>query len=170
MKRARENFFEKKFVSEEELEKNFFEKKIENKKLEILKRPRARSSITNMPKIDYINTHPYMFSGRVEPISLLVKSEILSDTIEFFGKDIRLVNQPDGRIKVDFKSATAGIYEWALQHGDMCEVLYPQELRDKIRSTIYKMKQTYYKTTTMLITQLCLRQRTQESFLLSILI
>ena len=37
MKRARENFFEKKFVSEEELEKNFFEKKIENKKLEILK-------------------------------------------------------------------------------------------------------------------------------------
>lgn len=115
------------------------------KKLEILKRPRARSSITNMPKIDYINTHPYMFSGRVEPISLLVKSEILSDTIEFFGKDIRLVNQPDGRIKVDFKSATAGIYEWALQHGDMCEVLYPQELRDKIRSTIYKMKQTYYK-------------------------
>ncbi|MBQ7761550.1 MAG: WYL domain-containing protein [Clostridia bacterium] len=105
---------------------------------------RIRAEVSVLQISDYIKTHPYMYAGEPQQIKLLVKKDFLSEAIDFFGKDIRITKNNED-YAIDLKSSTQGIFEWAMQNGGEVEVLSPQDLRNQIRSTLYKMEKSYLK-------------------------
>ena len=110
---------------------------------------RRKKSILNNTDLqigEYVKTHPYMYSGEPKTVKMLVRSDDISEVIDFFGKDIRILSEENGVATVSMNTSIDGVCKWALQHGDLAEVIEPVDARAKVRSAIYKMNRTYSRT------------------------
>ena len=94
----------------------------------------------------YLQEHPYMFAGEVEPVRILIKRNCVSALYDYFGSEAFTVindNDDDECIEVRIKTCVNGFYYWALQYGENIEVLEPQSLRDRIRNAVTGISNTY---------------------------
>ena len=94
----------------------------------------------------YLSSHVYMFPGEPEYIYMNVDADIIGDIVDYFGGNFLILESDEGIIKIRVKSNKNDIYYWALQYGNHVEITEPQELRDKIRTTVESMSRTYLET------------------------
>lgn len=98
----------------------------------------------NLPK--HMAEHIYMFSGESVAINMLVKEIIISELVDWFGKDFYVIEQrSDNQLLVRLKCNERAFFHWALQYGSYVEVLEPVVLRNKIAETVSEMNEKYHR-------------------------
>lgn len=92
----------------------------------------------------YTSTKPFMFAGETKHVIMRCHKSILDDIIDQFGNKI-MPRPEEGKdtflVKVD--SSSQGIIYFALQYMKYCEVLEPNDIRDKITNILKKSLETY---------------------------
>jgi len=92
----------------------------------------------------YIKEHPYMvYSGDIVPTCFRVTKDMIGQVFDWFGKDIRLVDDTEDTVIVTVTVNEEAMLYWALQYGLHIEVLKPQSLRKKLQTTIKEMAKRY---------------------------
>lgn len=98
----------------------------------------------NLPK--HMAEHIYMFSGQSVTIKMLVDETMISELVDWFGKDFHMREEEgNNRVFVRLKCNEKAFFYWALQYGAYVEVLEPAVLRSRIAETVSKMNEKYHK-------------------------
>ena len=79
---------------------------------------------------------PYMFSDMPEEVEFLANENIIDQVLDWFGFDVKLSKQKDGRIKVSACVSPKAMGYWALQYVDSVEVISPLSLRQTIKESL----------------------------------
>lgn len=89
----------------------------------------------------------YAFVESKELVSIKMKVEAcaINDVITYFGKDISITQSHDKLLEVRFEADLNDVCQWALRHGDIAEIVSPNEARQKIRKIISRMNIAYTK-------------------------
>ena len=95
----------------------------------------------DLPK--HMAEHIYMFSGGSIPVKIKTTSDMVSQLDDWFGKDLKILEEKDGEIVVRVICNRSAMRYWALQYGPYVEVLEPKDLREKIREDIITMAEKY---------------------------
>ena len=91
----------------------------------------------------YMREHIYMFGGEAERIELKIESRNIGYLIDWYGPNYTVLNQDDNYTTVSVRASADATYYWALQYGGTAEVLYPESLRNRIRTGLTKMINKY---------------------------
>lgn len=89
--------------------------------------------------------HVYMYSGESIYIKLKAKKEIMTELIDWLGKDFKILTEDETYITIRLKCNDDAMFYWALQYGSGVEVLEPIDLRKRIYKMICEMKDKYTK-------------------------
>ncbi|MCM1528455.1 MAG: WYL domain-containing protein [Alistipes sp.] len=81
---------------------------------------------------EYIQNAVFMYGGKPERIKMKCHRCILDQVIMRFGTDIKIVPNDNETFVATLYANPNGMYVWALQFLDTCEILQPQELRERI--------------------------------------
>ena len=95
----------------------------------------------NLPK--HMAEHMYMFSGPSVPVIFATTENMMSDLVDWFGKDIRVLKQGDNKITVRVVCNEKAMRFWALQYGPYVEILEPETLRSQIKADVEEMRKKY---------------------------
>lgn len=95
----------------------------------------------NIPK--HLAEHIYMYGGESVPIRFKVGEKSLNHVIDWFGKDIKIINDEDGQLTVRVVCNRQAMFYWAIQYGTNVEVLDPPELREKIADAVKEIYDKY---------------------------
>ena len=95
----------------------------------------------NLPR--HMAEHIYLFSGQSVNIKLSVDKGIISELVDWFGKDFMVVAQDEEQAVIRVKCNEGAMKYWALQYGPYVEVLEPVSLREKIKDEIKGMSRKY---------------------------
>ena len=91
----------------------------------------------------YANENLYMFSADSVSATLKLYDEYAVSIIaDWFGKNASIY-QKNGAFFADVKANEKAIVYWCLQYGEHVELLSPQQIRDKIKLQIEKLKDKY---------------------------
>lgn len=94
---------------------------------------------------DYLASHSLMQSGKAVPARIKIPESQIGLAIDQFGDKFRVLENVDGMATISLSSNEQDLYLWALEHGDLVEVLEPQSIRDKLRNTARSMAKCYLK-------------------------
>lgn len=97
--------------------------------------------ITDLPK--HLAEHIYMFNGPSSKIKIKTTENMMSDLVDWFGKDIQVVKHDDKDIEVVVHCNEASMFYWLLQYGMYVEVLEPQELRRRMKEAVKVISKKY---------------------------
>lgn len=92
---------------------------------------------------EYLSAHSLMRSGDSKFTKLKLPEEQIGLVIDRFGTNIQCAPDSDTNIIATLKSNPDDLYAWALENGDLVEVLEPQSVRNKIRTTVTEMYKKY---------------------------
>ena len=95
----------------------------------------------NLPK--HMAEHIYMFSGPSSAIKLATTADMMSELVDWFGTDFKIMEQDGDRIVVRLNCNEKAMRFWALQYGPCVEVLGPESLREQIKTDIAAMSKKY---------------------------
>lgn len=95
----------------------------------------------NLPK--HMAEHVYMFSGDSVRVRMRVETSLMTELIDWFGKDFWISNIQDGQMDVALTINEEAMFYWALQYGPYVEVLEPESLRERLKSSIDAMNVKY---------------------------
>ncbi len=95
----------------------------------------------DLPK--HMAEHIYMFSGRSIPIKLATTEDMMTELVDWFGSDFRIMEKNDDRIVIRVTCNENAMRYWALQYGPYVEVLEPSSLRDRLREDVRVMAEKY---------------------------
>ena len=95
----------------------------------------------NLPK--HMAEHIYMFSGPSSAIKLATTADMMSELVDWFGTDFKIMEQDGDRIVVRLNCNEKAMRFWALQYGPYVEVLGPESLREQIKTDIAAMSKKY---------------------------
>ena len=95
----------------------------------------------NLPK--HMAEHFYMFSGESVTVTLRSTEDMMSELVDWFGKNFSITEKKDGNIIVRVACNKQAMRFWALQYGPYVEVLSPADLREKIKADIDGMMKKY---------------------------
>ncbi len=88
----------------------------------------------NLPK--HMAEHIYMFSGESIWVTFRAKRYLVSDIIDWFGKDVNFTDITEEKMNVIVKVSQEAMRLWAMQYALHIKVLAPQSLRDNIRQDL----------------------------------
>lgn len=86
---------------------------------------------------------PYMFYDEPQIIELYSTEWIIDQVIDWFGKDITIKKQEDGRYLVRLKASINAMEYWSMQYLNAVEILQPTELRDRIKNNLKQASEKY---------------------------
>ena len=86
---------------------------------------------------------PYMFNDKPQPVEMIAEGYIIDQVIDWFGTDIRLQQQDDGKVRVSLKASLQAMEHWAMQYINHVEVIAPVELRERIRENLKRGVEKY---------------------------
>lgn len=86
---------------------------------------------------------PYMFFDEPVVIEFLTDGWAIDQIIDWFGKDIRIEENPDGRFLIRLTASVNAMEYWAMQYLNAVEILSPLELRERIRKNIQSANEKY---------------------------
>lgn len=92
---------------------------------------------------EYMKTHIYMYSGENKHILLKVKQDNISDVIDWFGTEYRIIEQREEHVILRLYANEDAVVFWALQYGRIAEVMEPMSLRKKIYERVKEMERMY---------------------------
>lgn len=95
----------------------------------------------NLPK--HMAEHIYMFSGESVDVVMLAEKHLISQLVDWFGTDFRIMEDKNDMLKIRVKVNPEAMKYWALQYGPYVEVLQPSKLRKEIMDCIDKMHNKY---------------------------
>lgn len=95
----------------------------------------------NLPK--HMAEHIYMFSGRSVSVKLETTEDMMSELVDWFGRDFRIIKQDGDHITIRVICNEAAMRFWALQYGPYVEVLEPISLRAQLKEDIADMTKKY---------------------------
>lgn len=95
----------------------------------------------NLPK--HMAEHIYLFGGESSNIKMAVNKNILTELVDWFGKDFHVVEQDSDQVIIRVKCNEGAMRYWALQYGPYVEVLEPISLRERIKDDINGMSRKY---------------------------
>ena len=95
----------------------------------------------NLPK--HMAEHVYMFSGEAVDVVMLADKGEMTDYVDWFGTDFRILEENDKTIKIRVRMNPKAMKFWALQYGEYVEVLQPEELRNEIKECVMVMTKKY---------------------------
>lgn len=87
--------------------------------------------------------HLYMFSGESIIVKFIAKRYIITEVIDWFGKDVKFSNTTEDEVTVTVKVNENAMQLWALQYARHIKVISPQSLVDKIREDIHSAIKNY---------------------------
>ena len=82
---------------------------------------------------DYVRKHPLMFSGEMVTAEIKINKKSINRIVETFGDDLDYIDEDEDHITLRICAGEQDIFYWAIQFGQIVEVLSPQTLRDRIR-------------------------------------
>ncbi len=96
---------------------------------------------------DYVLEHPLMFSGDLVTVELKIKKDFIGAIYETFGANFSMQEDDADTLKISrLLCGDLDMFYWAIQFGDIVEVIKPIKLRDKIREQIEGMSFKYKST------------------------
>lgn len=95
----------------------------------------------NLPK--HMAEHTYMFSGDSAYVKMSVEKFLMSDLVDWFGKDFKILKEEDNTLEIRVYTNEKAIRFWALQYGPYVEVLEPQSLRKQLKDDVRVMVNKY---------------------------
>ena len=113
-----------------------------DEKVKPMKQVEGLENGLNLPK--HMAEHFYMFSGNSEVIKLETTADMMSELVDWFGRDFRIIRQEDNKITIRVVCNTNAMRYWALQYGPYVEVLEPEHLREQLKDDIENMKAKYF--------------------------
>ncbi len=96
--------------------------------------------------IDYkrfSHSMPYMFFDEPQMIEFIAEGWAIDQIIDWFGKDIKLEERPDGRFLVRVKASVNAMEYWAMQYMNVVEILSPKDLRERIKKNVQAANEKY---------------------------
>lgn len=87
--------------------------------------------------------HVYMFSGESARVRMRVDTSIMTELIDWFGKDFWISNVKDREMDISLTINEEAMFYWALQYGPFVEILEPLSLRKRLQDSIEKMNEKY---------------------------
>ena len=96
--------------------------------------------------IDYKDlsvARPYMYADESCDITIRCDEKYYDQIVDWFGFDSYIDKLNDNMIEVTIKSSPEAFVYWALQYGDICEVVSPDSVRNKIIEKIKEVNKTY---------------------------
>lgn len=95
----------------------------------------------DLPK--HMAEHLYMFSGESIIVKFIAKRYIITEVIDWFGKDVKFSNATDDEVTVTVKVNEMAMQLWALQYARHIRVISPKSLVYKIKEDINFAKKNY---------------------------
>ncbi len=95
----------------------------------------------NLPR--HMAEHIYMYSGESVNVKFVADQEVMDELIDWFGRDFRIDEEIDGKIKVTLKCNEQAMKYWALQYGDCIEIKEPLRLREAVKAVAERMIKKY---------------------------
>ncbi len=86
---------------------------------------------------------PYMYTDKPERVDFIAEDHIVDQIIDWFGKDVRINPEGDGKVKVSLVVSKNAMEHWALQYAGYVRVVYPQSLVDSIKTRLEKAEKEY---------------------------
>lgn len=96
----------------------------------------------SLPK--HMAEHIYMFSGKSIGVKLKVRRSLMTDLIDWFGKDFQILNEQEEFMEIHVKCNETAMKFWALQYGPYVEVLEPATLRNTVKESVRDMYFKYF--------------------------
>ena len=76
---------------------------------------------------------------------LRIKQEKVGLIFDWFGRDVRISCTEDGTIDISLRCKEDALMRWAMQYGDLAEVLKPESLREKICGAAQSIASLYHR-------------------------
>ncbi|MDF2883029.1 MAG: hypothetical protein K0R54_3586 [Clostridiaceae bacterium] len=119
------------------------------RKINILDEPRRNFNEVcdyknNFDTGDYLNRVFNMFTGEEETVKIRFHKDLINFAIDQFGEDVSLQKIDNEHFEVMTQVMVSdGFISWIMQLGSKAEIVYPQELRNRIKEIIVKMNSIY---------------------------
>ena len=94
----------------------------------------AKDALQRLDLQRFMAENIYMFGGESVRVSFRAKRYIVSDILDWFGKDVVFTDADDTEVTVNVRVSEEAMFYWAMQYGEHIEVLEPERLRDKVRN------------------------------------
>ena len=114
-----------------------------NEKIKPVKEVKGYEHGLNLPK--HLAEHVYMYGGESTAVQFAIREEMLSHVIDWFGTDIKILEDNDGLLTVRVICSRQAFFYWAIQYGLHVEVLKPLELREEIKNAAAKIYDKYHR-------------------------
>ena len=95
----------------------------------------------NLPK--HMAEHIYMFTGDSVPVTFRAKKYLVSEIIDWFGKDINFSNETEEEVTVRVTVNLEAMRKWALQYAMHVKVLEPEKLVVMVKEDVAKAAEMY---------------------------
>lgn len=95
----------------------------------------------NLPK--HMAEHIYLFHGEGVPVKFKAGKRVVSDIVDWFGKDVTFTDAGADKCVVSVKVNEEAMFCWALQYGPHVEVIEPAGLRERIKLAVAEMAKKY---------------------------
>lgn len=96
----------------------------------------------NLP--EHMMEHIYMFSGESDNILLKVKEERIDDVLDWIGDNVTIRDAEEKEyVYVRFKANHSAMKYWAIQFGEVVEVIEPAHLREEVANTLDTIMKKY---------------------------
>ena len=100
------------------------------------KKQKELSESINLPR--HMAEHIYMFSGESERVTMRIEKFLVTDVIDWFGKDVSFYDETEDEVTASVVVNLKAMRYWAMQYANHVEVLNPQKLREQIKEDLVK--------------------------------
>ncbi len=97
----------------------------------------------DLPK--HMAEHIYMFSDKTEKVKFRAKKYIVSEIIDWFGKDVKFNDETEDEVTAEVKVSRMAMKFWAMQYAEHITVTYPENFADEIGNTLRTAAEKYGK-------------------------
>ena len=91
----------------------------------------------------YLSQRPYMYSDRAIRIHLRVARSKVDDVLDWFGTDVKFRHADEDTVEAVVMASPTATRYWALQYGEVCEILSPIALRRQMAQITDRMAARY---------------------------
>ncbi len=115
--------------------------KISNTPVKPMSRVKGLEKGLNIPK--HMAEHVYMFAGESVPVTFRAKKYLVSEVIDWFGKDIQFLSESAEEVTARVTVNLEAMRKWVLQYAVHVKVLSPKRLVDMVKEDIGKAMEQY---------------------------
>ncbi len=95
----------------------------------------------DLPK--HMAEHIYMFADKTEKVTFRAKKYIVSEIIDWFGKDVKFSDETEDEVTAEVRVSRMAMKFWAMQYGEHITVTSPESLVNDIKDALQKAVEKY---------------------------